>query len=242
MTNLTKALFRIDPSEGLVEYIKVVKPYHSKILDINVGYIYDEPIISNVRDSTPQFNITHALGGYGLVWETSGISTTIQSADPNTNVFGVTSIISVPYDFTVISVPTNDMIFVSPPEGWPPGAAVMVSSTGTLPAPLLNTTTYYYIPTSITGTYVLATTRYPNSLADFVLLTSIGSGTLQIFRTEPFIPGETVIVTASSGGLNDGGYTVQTIAPNGVDWSVEVTESIPTSVPDGVITSGSFGV
>lgn len=242
MTNLTKALFRIDPSEGLVEYIKVVKPYHSKILDVNVEYIYDEPIVSSVRDSMPQFNITHALGGYGLVWETSGVSTTIQSADPDTSIFRVAAMVPVLYAFTTTGVPTTNMMFVAPPEGWPPGAAVMVSSSGTLPTPLNSGVPYYYIPTVVPGAYTLATTRYPNSLADFVLLTSLGSGTMQIFRTEPFIPGETVIVTASSGGLNDGGYTVKAITPNGIDWNIEVIEGIPTSIPDGMITSGFFGV
>jgi len=50
MTDLVKALFRIDPTEGLVKFVTDVKPYHTKILDVLVEYVYDEKVNVVVTD------------------------------------------------------------------------------------------------------------------------------------------------------------------------------------------------
>ena len=42
--NNCKGLRVLDPVEGLIDYINVVKPFHSKIVEVLVEYVYDQPI------------------------------------------------------------------------------------------------------------------------------------------------------------------------------------------------------
>lgn len=51
MSNFTNSLFRIDPTEGLLQYVQSIKPYHSKVLDVFVEYVYGETIAVNMLDS-----------------------------------------------------------------------------------------------------------------------------------------------------------------------------------------------
>jgi len=46
MTNdqFLAALARLDPAAGLVDYVKEIKPYHTKILDVLVEYVFTEPV------------------------------------------------------------------------------------------------------------------------------------------------------------------------------------------------------
>jgi len=41
---LLNALLRIDPTTGFIDYVKTVKPYHTKILDVSVAYIWTDLI------------------------------------------------------------------------------------------------------------------------------------------------------------------------------------------------------
>jgi len=50
MADLTSALFRVDPTEGLVEYVQAIKPYHTKVLDVLVEYVYGENVNATVLD------------------------------------------------------------------------------------------------------------------------------------------------------------------------------------------------
>lgn len=51
MTSLiNQALFRIDPTEGLLLYAEAIKPYHSKVLDVLVEYVYTEPMMVTAQD------------------------------------------------------------------------------------------------------------------------------------------------------------------------------------------------
>jgi hypothetical protein len=50
MTTLQDALFRIEPTRGLVSYTEDVKPYHSKILDVLIEYVYEERIEATVTE------------------------------------------------------------------------------------------------------------------------------------------------------------------------------------------------
>lgn len=50
MADLTSALFRIDPTEGLIEYVQAIKPYHTKVLEVLVEYVYTEQINATVLD------------------------------------------------------------------------------------------------------------------------------------------------------------------------------------------------
>jgi hypothetical protein len=66
----------IDPTDGLVKYIKDVKPYHTKILDIDVDYVYTDSINVTVTDHTKvtinsHLSITDVLRscGWGIEWD-----------------------------------------------------------------------------------------------------------------------------------------------------------------------------
>ena len=50
MSTLRDALFRIEPTRGLVSYTEDVKPYHSKILDVLIEYVYEERIEATVTE------------------------------------------------------------------------------------------------------------------------------------------------------------------------------------------------
>lgn len=445
MTDLVKALFRIDPTQGLVEYAQAVKPYHSKILDIFVEYVYTEALSAKVTDKMLMTiglygpgDILGPIGpdgfpiviteppviytcGYGFVWDayggavppelptavvisgagvlkipataSSGSATIVLAADPSGFTFtdgqhvvfstdgttpsdisvgipyfvvnatvssievsltsGGPSIVmtdagtsqlyatpqDLPYNTFLVAPPTPNpksvvisslitnqftlttpyaVTAVSPPAStWsvagditadlaigdtfyiasntdasantryvaanvvfaggtttittvqpisliatptgtlnvivkpddvsylPVGASVTISSTGTLPAPLVAGTTYYFEPTADIGVFNLAHVRYPTQTTDYVDLTSMGSGQLSIDRVEPFVPGEEVVVTGSAG--NDGIYYVGTIVPEGANFRISVPQAVPVTTPvalptDGVMTyGGNFG-
>ncbi len=67
---------RINPTEGLVEYAKIVKPYHSKILDIDISYVYEEQINVEVIEKlewdinqyTSDLDIISTCG-WGVEWD-----------------------------------------------------------------------------------------------------------------------------------------------------------------------------
>ena len=50
MANLVNSLFKIDAAEGLVRYTNTVKPYHSKILDVLIEYVYREDVRVKVKE------------------------------------------------------------------------------------------------------------------------------------------------------------------------------------------------
>lgn len=69
-------LFGVDPTEGFVQYTKAVKPYHTKILDVLVEYLYHEDIsVSMVERWGWSVDLTRnnfdvvQTGGFGVVWD-----------------------------------------------------------------------------------------------------------------------------------------------------------------------------
>jgi len=49
-SNLINSLFKIDAAEGLVRYTNTIKPYHSKIMDVLIEYIYKETVRVKVSE------------------------------------------------------------------------------------------------------------------------------------------------------------------------------------------------
>jgi hypothetical protein len=443
VADLTQALFRIDPTEGLLQYVQAVKPYHSKVLDVFVEYVYTEPLSVSMQErmrlevglEEPVYPITYSCG-YGYVWNpyseaepadlpqgtivsaqgelslTVSISpvTTIftVSTDPSdyfipvgapvtfsttgffpsasvpitagrtyyvtfhsanfmsvsdtvggtpitftsagTGVLSITQsnlpynsfLVSMPpppqYDCVVSSLVTNqvtiatpytvvsvnptlkrwvvtgnmdsdlgvgvtlpvagDVVYVSgntdpsangkytiamvlqntpvvgqttfttvepvsliatatgqvyvpnTPDSVPylaAGTAVRVASSPVLPVPLTAVDTYYFNPTSAPGVFNLAKVRYSQNYNDIVNLTALGTGSMQVFRVEPFIPGEMVTVSGAYDGVNDGMYMINTITPEGPNFRLYVLQHVRMTTPtnqlsDGaMVYAGSFG-
>ena len=113
---------------------------------------------------------------------------------------------------------------------WTTGSKVKVSTTGTLPTPLSDSATYYFIPSNQIGVFNLATKRYPATWDDYLDLTSIGSE-LQIERVEPFAPGDYVTVSGSYMHHNDGRYIVSTVESEGAYFRIGVGQSIKSTTP-----------
>lgn len=135
MTNLVQSLFRIDPTEGLVQYANAVKPYHSKVLDVLVEYIYKESVNVSMKErwswkmtfERPKVDRVYTCG-YGLVWDPYRSA----EAAPSVNVVSAQSTISLPLtilsttDHTIVSIPQSGYTLTD-------GIRVTLHSTGTLP-------------------------------------------------------------------------------------------------------------
>lgn len=136
MTNLVTSLFRIDPTEGLVQYVNAIKPYHSKVLDVLIEYIYTEKITAKVNDrwhwditlARPKSDIEYSCG-YGLAWD----PVRTPESNPSANIISAQSSIKLAAvvrsfaDTTLVTISQVGFSLVS-------GTKVTVSTTGTLPA------------------------------------------------------------------------------------------------------------
>lgn len=357
-TNFIRALNRIDPTQGLVEYVLATKPYHTKALDVLVEYVYAEDVKVTITEdlqwemyfSRPDIELIYTCG-YGFVWDSLETSTdpdgmlaplTILSATgsigvpnvgyENSNSFLVASPTYTPFEVAVASITNNQLVFSknyavsginlgtneweivdgsntltselsigdvfyissdsnaagnkkytvnsSPTHAagityvetvetipaqatgdgifhrllesgempaWMQGTAVVVSSSGTLPVPLVAGTQYYFQPTDIPGYFNLSTKRYPNKYEDYIDLTTLDVGTMLIQRDEVYVPGTSIHVDNSHYTTNNGTYTVKSVISEGANERIFVYEAIPDTTPvafegnDGNITFDVVG-
>lgn len=79
MSDLLSSLSRVDPTNGLVAYTKAIKPYHSKVLDVSVEYVYAEKVSAIMTDrhqTVIEFSRTQLplvyTNGYGYRWSPAG--------------------------------------------------------------------------------------------------------------------------------------------------------------------------
>ena len=82
MADFTQALFRLDPTKGFVDYVSTIKPYHSKLMEVLVEYVYTEKVNTTVRE---RWNWTMTFSeygantdvlyscGYGYRWDAHGL-------------------------------------------------------------------------------------------------------------------------------------------------------------------------
>jgi hypothetical protein len=82
-TSYVAALQKIDPTEGLVSYVQTVKPYHSKVLDISIDYVYTETVAGTITETftadseytlVPVQTVLNC--GYGHIWDTTAAYST----------------------------------------------------------------------------------------------------------------------------------------------------------------------
>lgn len=142
--------FRIDPTEGLLQYVNVIKPYHTKVLDVFVEYVYNERMKARVADSHDiAIKMTEPLrdfiqtGGYGIEWDQYG------GTDPST--FPRANIISATAETTMGVRPIRDTSTLAcDPESSPQfavGVYVTIEATPALPVtfPQIDTNTKYQV-------------------------------------------------------------------------------------------------
>lgn len=76
---LSNALFRIDPTQGLVQYTEAVKPYHTKIVEVLIEYVYKERVAATILEKhswhiefkRPDKDVVYTCG-FGHVWSPHG--------------------------------------------------------------------------------------------------------------------------------------------------------------------------
>lgn len=190
MAELNDALFRIDPTEGLLLYVQDIKPYHSKVLDVLVEYVYSEPMTVAMNDRTqltvgfPVINESDPLRspqhpfvysrGYGYVW--SPYSTTMVGGLPQATIVSAQSSQSL-----VGTVSGSDITLVPDDSGYTftIGQQVTLTTSGTFP-PTAD------IPIEQGGIYfvvyaVSSVIRVSRTLGGpVVMFTGPGTGTLRV--------------------------------------------------------------
>ncbi len=83
---------------------------------------------------------------------------------------------AIPVQFPFTVDPTTDLLSMTTTAGYPTNTPITLSSTGTLPAPFVEGTTYWVINVSSTTLY-LATSSANAMLGNFIDILSTGSGT-----------------------------------------------------------------
>lgn len=132
MTDLVQSLFRIDPTQGLVDYVSSIKPYHTKVLDVLVEYVYSESIVATVTDNfnweinlhTPTRDIVRTCS-YGTVWDMF----TLETSNPSVNLVKAQSIDS----FKVSTINGSDLSISSVGTNLETGTRVTVSTSTNFP-------------------------------------------------------------------------------------------------------------
>lgn len=179
MTDLVQSLFRIDPTEGLVQYAKAVKPYHSKILDVLVEYIYSEKVDVSMKErwswkmtfERPKVDTVYTCG-YGLVWDPYKFT----EAAPSVNIISAQTTVSLPLvvrafaDDTRLSISTSGYTLTN-------GLQVTLHSTGTLPASMPQVRVG--VPYAVSGHNAEFSLIDPTTNAPIHFLTN-GTGTISI--------------------------------------------------------------
>ena len=71
--------FNRDPIEGLIQYVKDIKPYHTKLIDVIVTYTYDELInvlVEGVTNMVTTFDMDYSRDPCQFGYDTDGYDTT----------------------------------------------------------------------------------------------------------------------------------------------------------------------
>lgn len=133
-----KSLFNADPTEGFVQYTQAVKPYHSKILEVLVEYVYNEKIEATVNEkidwtitlTRPDIEVISSCG-FGVVWDAPYVVNTY----PNVKIkkaVGDTPIEVICYNDPLH--PTHVLISVNPDQYLVNvGDPITFQTTGTMP-------------------------------------------------------------------------------------------------------------
>lgn len=188
MANLIsqKSLFIADPTEGFVQYTQSVKPYHTKILEILVEYVYHEDISVSMTEkwrwnmdlTRPNFDVL-PMCGYGVIWDNW---TTINDYSP-VNIIqsvGDTPIevvfyfdLSNPTHILVSNNPDGYVINVNDPVTFQTTGMLPTTATGPMSPGLV-----YYV-CSVDGSIIELSTTISSSPIVFV---DGGTGTIKIHQ------------------------------------------------------------
>jgi hypothetical protein len=180
MSNINQALFRIDPTQGLLQYVNAVKPFHSKVLDVFVEYIYTESLNVSMKDSnkiTVGFQSeqlpTMYSNGFGYVWNSYSLASPSQL--PHATIISAVGKVEVQSSITpgssTITPISGNMTFSV-------GDKVLLNTTGTLPIstpPILQGSVFYVVSASLGSITISSTLSGPP-----VVFSATGTGILSV--------------------------------------------------------------
>lgn len=188
MATLTsqKSLFGVDPTKGFIQYTQTVKPYHSKILEVLVEYVFNENIYTTIYENLdidldighPRVDIVSSYG-FGAVWDAPFVVNEYPIVkivkavgDTPIEIMCYTDTLN-PTHITISYNPDNYSINIDDP--------ITVQTTGTMPSTTIGTISpgkiYYII--SIDSNII----EISNTIAGTPLIfTTPGTGTIKIHQ------------------------------------------------------------
>lgn len=192
MTDPIQALFRIDPTEGLMQYVEAIKPFHSKVLDVFVEYIYSEALTTTITDRCrttitlleSQRDVEYSCG-FGFVWNPYSMAApgdlpqaTIISATGELHIAAAASGATL----TLTPEPSGYVFSVNDP--------VIFITTGTFPPEIQAGLTYYVQTVGVNLIAISETVGGPP-----IIFTGAGTGQLSVIPQG--LPYNTFLVSAS---------------------------------------------
>jgi hypothetical protein len=255
---LSQSLFRIEPTQGFVDYVTATKPYHTKILDVLVEYVYAEDLNVTITDriswimefTRPDTEVVYSCG-YGFIWDPLPTLGTPDSIVAPVIIEESTADIPAPF-YPIIDVqPVYETFTVAGDVTtiFPAGKTFTVQgSTGNNGSWTVASSVF-----TINGTIITVTGNITNAVIDGTIstqtvfpITGVNT-TLETFAvagnaTATFTVGRVFGVQNSTD--NDGLYTVvSSVFALGVT-TITVVEDITNTTVDGTIsiqtTSNSF--
>ncbi|MGZ8924396.1 MAG: hypothetical protein ACXW2E_00800 [Nitrososphaeraceae archaeon] len=179
-------LTKNDPTEGFIDYIQSIKPYHTKVLESLVEYFYKESLLVtvaenwNVSISTSRPDIeTLTSCGFGTVWD----SQTVAENYPLVRIIQAVGDIRVELKFLEdISNPSNILISYNPDlYDIKIGDPITIQTTGSFPNTtqgILSPGRIYYVVDKVNNTIKIALS--PTSLP--IIFVTSGEG---VFNVHP---------------------------------------------------------
>lgn len=194
MTNLLSTLTRIEPTRGLIEYVQQTKPFHSKILDIEIEYVYRDLAVGTATEyetkeitkRPPNGDVLFYATGYGITWDSTRLpvapflirAALAGSADDTNNTsnsFIVDAPIYPTFSSFVLSAKSNRFALTTPYQ--------LISSTDTS-LTLSGDVTSYFQSGQLIGVNFARTAGFPVNRTFTVDSVSLVTGNTVITTTE----------------------------------------------------------
>lgn len=217
-------------STSSIAIVDGVTPLFASLTDFNtINISVDSPVIPG------KAIYVHNNGGNGVDGQYTIASATLSGSD---------TIITVDESISLLAqadgtVNIQDDFSLMPK--WVLGTKVKVSSPGVLPTPLLSTSEYFFVPTNNVGVFTLSTKPIPLTNSDYVDIFDLGTGIINIERSELFYPGAVVQITGTYLSRNNGTYYVDRVVTEGSYLRVHVFQKVNRTTPsyltyDGMMT------
>ena len=190
---------QLDPIQGLIDYVEDIKPYHTKIIEVMIEYVYDDKTAGTVRDAVEftwgpsKFPATVDIGLNGLCVAPLSAQDFYMFSDFSNAIF--------PGDVITLSLagsPTVSQDGIVTAVCYAAGTTVVTVGGGSPPPTFTDGEYDVWIPGDVTQNFSFDITDIDDVNQT---ITVSGPATADVFNGQQF----TVTGTAS----NDGVYTVQ---------------------------------